>query len=116
MRQRVAIARALARGANVLLMDEPFSALDAITRDALHGELSTLWKERGLTVLFVTHNVREAVTLGQRVVLMGGRPGRIERVWNVDAGYPRDSASDAVHHLEREITESLRLLMDGVSA
>jgi NitT/TauT family transport system ATP-binding protein len=60
--------------------------------------------------------VREAVTLGQRVVLMGGRPGRIERVWNVDAGYPRDSASDAVHHLEREITESLRLLMDGVSA
>jgi NitT/TauT family transport system ATP-binding protein len=116
MRQRVAIARALARGANVLLMDEPFSALDAITRDGLHGELSTLWKERGLTVLFVTHNVREAVTLGQRVVLMGGRPGRIERVWNVDAGYPRDSASDAVHHLEREITESLRLLMDGVSA
>jgi NitT/TauT family transport system ATP-binding protein len=113
MRQRVAIARALARGANVLLMDEPFSALDAITRDALHGELSTLWKERGLTVLFVTHNVREAVTLGQRVVLMGGRPGRIERVWTVDEGFPRDSASNAVHEIEREITESLRNLMVG---
>lgn len=114
MRQRVSIARAIARGANVLLMDEPFSALDAITRDALHAELSTLWKERGLTVLFVTHNVREAVTLGQRVVLMGGRPGRIERTWHVDAGYPRDPASDVVHELEREVTDSLRLLMDGV--
>jgi NitT/TauT family transport system ATP-binding protein len=114
MRQRVAIARALARGANVLLMDEPFSALDAITRDALHGELSTLWKERGLTVLFVTHNVREAVTLGQRVVLMGGKPGRIERVWTVDEGFPRDSASNAVHEIEREITESLRNLMVGM--
>ncbi|MEY2968067.1 MAG: hypothetical protein RIQ64_694 [Actinomycetota bacterium] len=114
MRQRVAIARALARGANVLLMDEPFSALDAITRDALHGELSTLWKERGLTVLFVTHNVREAVTLGQRVALMSGKPGRVERVWTVDEGFPRDPASNAVHELEREITESLRTLMSGL--
>jgi len=116
MKQRVAIARALAQDAKILLMDEPFAALDAITRDFLHEEITTVWKERGITFVFVTHNVREAVTLGQRVVLMGGRPGRIERVWNVDAGYPRDSASDAVHHLEREITESLRLLMDGVSA
>lgn len=114
MRQRVAIARALARGANVLLMDEPFSALDAITRDALHRELSMLWKERGLTVLFVTHNVREAVTLGQRVVLMGGNPGRVERVWTVDEAFPRDPASNAVHELEREITDSLRTLMGGV--
>lgn len=114
MRQRVAIARALARGANVLLMDEPFSALDAITRDALHRELSMLWKERGLTVLFVTHNVREAVTLGQRVVLMGGNPGRVERVWTVDEAFPRHPASNAVHELEREITDSLRTLMGGV--
>ena len=116
MRQRVAIARALARGATVLLMDEPFSALDAITRDALHRELSTLWKERGLTALFVTHNVREAVTLGQRVVLMGGQPGRIEHIWNVEAGYPRDASSDVVRDLEREVTDSLRRVMDDVRA
>ncbi|MGA1420046.1 MAG: ABC transporter ATP-binding protein, partial [Ilumatobacteraceae bacterium] len=87
---------------------------DAITRDALHGELSMLWEERGLTVLFVTHNVREAVTLGQRVALMSGKPGRVERVWTVDEGFPRDPASNAVHELEREITESLRTLMSGL--
>lgn len=113
MRQRVAIARALARGSRVLLMDEPFSALDAITRDTLHDELATLWKERGLTVVFVTHNVREAVTLGQRVVLMAARPGRIVAEWGIDEPYPRDPASDAVHVLEREITVRLRELVTG---
>ena len=116
MRQRVAIARALARGSRVLLMDEPFSALDAITRDTLHDELATLWKERGLTVVFVTHNVREAVTLGQRVVLMAARPGRIVAEWHVDEPYPRDPASDAVHALERDITRTLRELVAGRGA
>ena len=76
MRQRVALARALAQDSSVLLMDEPFAALDAITRDVLHQELTRVWAEQGLSVVFVTHNVREAVRLGQRVVLLGSRPGR----------------------------------------
>ena len=77
MRQRVALARALAQDADVLLMDEPFGALDAMTRDLLHDELERLWRDAGLTVLFVTHNVREAVRLGDRVVLLSSRPGRV---------------------------------------
>ena len=75
MRQRVAIARALAQGRSMLLMDEPFAALDAITRDLLHEELTRIWQETGLAIIFVTHNVREAVRLSQRVLLMSSRPG-----------------------------------------
>ena len=77
MRQRVALARALAQDADVLLMDEPFGALDAMTRDLLHDELDRVREGRNLTVLFVTHNVREAVRLGDRVVLLSSRPGRV---------------------------------------
>lgn len=77
MRQRVAIARALAQDVRTLLMDEPFGALDAITRDLLHEEVEALWSETGMTILFVTHNVREAVRLSQRVVLLSSRPGHV---------------------------------------
>lgn len=107
MRQRVALARALAQQAEVLLMDEPFAALDAITRDVLHGELTALWQQTGVTVLFVTHNVREAVRLGQRVVLLSSRPGRVAREWRVDIPQPRRIEDAAVSELAREITDEL---------
>ncbi|MFJ6214055.1 ABC transporter ATP-binding protein [Streptomyces sp. NPDC092296] len=108
MRQRVALARALAQDSSVLLMDEPFAALDAITRDVLHGELTRVWEETGISVLFVTHNVREAVRLGQRVVLLSSRPGRIAREWAIDIPQPRRIEDAAVADLSIEITEELR--------
>ena len=108
MRQRVALARALAQDSTLLLMDEPFAALDAVTRDVLHEELIRIWQETGIAVVFVTHNVREAVRLGQRVVLMSSRPGRIAREWAIDAPQPRRIESDVVSTLAREITDELR--------
>jgi len=108
MLQRVALARALAQDSQVLLMDEPFAALDAITRDVLHEELIRLWGERGLTIVFVTHNVREAVRLSQRVVLMSSRPGRIVREWKVGLSHPRTIEAPGVSALSAEITTVLR--------
>jgi len=108
MRQRVALARALAQDSPVLLMDEPFAALDAITRDVLHDELTRIRQEVGATVLFVTHNVREAVRLGQRVVLLSSRPGRVAREWRVDIPQPRRIEDKAVADLSVEITDHLR--------
>jgi NitT/TauT family transport system ATP-binding protein len=108
MRQRVAMARALAQQSRVLLMDEPFAALDAITRDVLHEELIRLRHEQGLTVLFVTHNVREAVRLGDRVVLMSSRPGRVARVYPVDLPQPRLMEANDLVQLSARITEDLR--------
>ncbi|RSS84392.1 ABC transporter ATP-binding protein [Streptomyces sp. WAC06614] len=108
MRQRVALARALAQASDLLLMDEPFAALDAITRDVLHGELTRIWEETDLSVLFVTHNVREAVRLAQRVVLLSSRPGRVAKEWTVDIPQPRRIEDAAVAELSLEITEHLR--------
>jgi NitT/TauT family transport system ATP-binding protein len=108
MRQRVAIARALAQGRSILLMDEPFAALDAITRDLLHEELTRIWIETGMTIIFVTHNVREAVRLSQRVLLMSSRPGRIIRDWNIGGHEPWRLDSPDVANLASEITDELR--------
>ncbi|MGY6026190.1 ABC transporter ATP-binding protein [Streptomyces spinosirectus] len=108
MRQRVALARALAQDSRLLLMDEPFAALDAITRDVLHDELTRIWAETGVSVLFVTHNVREAVRLAQRVVLLSSRPGRIAREWTVDIPQPRRIEDAPVAELSLEITDVLR--------
>jgi NitT/TauT family transport system ATP-binding protein len=89
MRQRVALARALAIDPAVLLMDEPFGALDALTRDRLQAELESIWAATGKTILFVTHNVREAVALGDRVLVFSPRPGRIVREFHIQLPRPR---------------------------
>jgi NitT/TauT family transport system ATP-binding protein len=108
MRQRVALARALAQDADVLLMDEPFGALDAMTRDLLHDELDRVCAGRNLTVLFVTHNVREAVRLGDRVVLLSSRPGRVIEEYKVPIDRPRRIDSAPVAELAGTITDRLR--------
>jgi NitT/TauT family transport system ATP-binding protein len=108
MRQRVALARALAQDRPVLLMDEPFAALDAITRDLLHDELERVWRATGRTIVFVTHNVREAARLGQRVVLLSSRPGRIAREWRIAKTENRRIESPEVAALAVEITAHLR--------
>src|ERR1700759_5056406 len=108
MRQRVALARALAQDADVLLMDEPFGALDAMTRDVLHGEIDRICAARPLTVLFVTHNVQEAVRLGDRVVVLSSRPGRVVAEFDVPIERPRRSASAPVAELAAEVTDRLR--------
>ncbi len=108
MRQRAAMARAFAQDADILLMDEPFGALDAMTRDALHDELETLSRQRGLTVLFVTHNVREAARLGDRIVVLSPRPGRVKASFDVAIPHPRRIESPDVAALAVEVTESLR--------
>ena len=108
MRQRVAIARALATEPNVLLMDEPFAALDAQTRDLLHDELERIWRETGCTIVFVTHNIRESVRLGDRVVLMTYRPGRIKNEWKVDLPRPRHIEDAAVAQLSATILCEMR--------
>ncbi len=108
MKQRVAIARALATNPDVLLMDEPFGALDAQTRDILHEELQRIWLETRKTILFVTHNVREAIVLGDRVVVFSARPGRIKKIFTIDLPRPRQIESYAVVDLARVIMAELR--------
>lgn len=84
MRQRVALAASLALDPDILLMDEPFAALDAQTRDQLHVEIESIWEQTGKTIIFVTHNVREAVRLGTRVLLMSPRQGNISREYPIN--------------------------------
>ncbi|TVT50388.1 ABC transporter ATP-binding protein [Amycolatopsis rhizosphaerae] len=118
MRQRVALARALASALHtsdeaasrpsLLLMDEPFSALDAITRDVLQGELLRVWRTTGTAVVFVTHDVREAVRLGQRVVLLSSRPGRVVQQWPVGGlSAPEERAlTETINQRLREVISS----------
>jgi NitT/TauT family transport system ATP-binding protein len=108
MRQRVALARALAQEAEVLLMDEPFAALDAMTRDLLHDELEQIWDEQRMTVLFVTHNVREAARLADRIVLLTSRPGRVSEEFRVAVDRPRRIEAPEVADIASEVTFRLR--------
>jgi NitT/TauT family transport system ATP-binding protein len=107
MRQRGAIARALATDPNVLLMDEPFAALDAQTREILQGELERIWTATRKTIVFVTHNVREAVRLADRIVLMGTRPGRILHDTFVDLPRPRALNDGRVSALAKDISRRI---------
>jgi len=109
MKQRVALARALALEPAVLLLDEPFGALDAITRDRLHGELQEVWLHTHQTVIFVTHNVREAVVLGDRVVVMSPRPGHIVAEHPVDLPRPRNMEDPRVIPLASRILADLQV-------
>jgi NitT/TauT family transport system ATP-binding protein len=109
MKQRVALARALAMDPAVLLLDEPFGALDAITRDRLHSELQELWLTTHKTMIFVTHNVREAVVLGDRVVVMSPRPGRIVAEHRIDLARPRNMEDHGVIPLASRILDDLQV-------
>jgi len=111
MRQRVAIARALAIDPEVLLMDEPFGALDALTRDRLHAELESIWTSTHKTILFVTHNVREAVALGDRVLVFSPRPGRIVRDFRINLPRPRSLEN---HMLVDQAAEILSVLKQAI--
>lgn len=108
MKQRVALARALCLEPNVLLMDEPFGALDAQTRDLLHEELQQIWRETGKTIVFVTHNVREALILGDRVVLMSARPGTILKEFTFKLPRPRHFEDAGIAEAARVVLADLR--------
>lgn len=111
MRQRVGIARALAIEPDLLLMDEPFSALDAQTRTIMQEELVTLWEKTRLTTLYVTHNIQEAVMLADRVVLLSRRPGKVNKILTIDI--PR-ADRDKPEHAE-EIAEFIRIIWEHIS-
>lgn len=108
MKQRVAIARALAMDPDVLLMDEPFAALDAQTRDLLLVEMQLIWEKTKKTILFVTHNVAEAVVLGNKVVLFSNRPGVVKKEFSIDASRPRLVEDESLLKFQQQILAELR--------
>jgi len=114
MKQRAAIARALVMDPDILLMDEPFAALDEQTRMVLHRELESIWLDTGKTIVFITHNIREALMLSQRIVLMGTRPGTIKKVYEVRTGRPRMASDPVLMKLESQILGELELEMEKV--
>ncbi len=116
MKQRVALARALAPNPRVLLMDEPFGALDALTREQLYGDIQRIWEARRKTIIFVTHNVREAACLGDRVILFSPNPGRIRQEYSVTLGRPRDINSVELAQYSSEITAALKGFTQGTEA
>jgi NitT/TauT family transport system ATP-binding protein len=110
MKQRVSLARALAPNPRMLLMDEPFAALDALTREQLYGDIQKIWKARRKTIVFVTHNVREAACLGDRVLLFSPHPGRVQEEFIVDLPRPRDINSVDLAAYATRITKALKSL------
>ena len=113
MKQRVSLARALAPDPQVLLMDEPFAALDALTRDQLYDDIQRIWMESRKTIVFVTHNVREAVCLGDRVVLMSPSPGRISKIFEIKLSRPRDINSPDLAGYTSKVAAALKGTLKG---
>ena len=113
MKQRVALARSLAPNPRVLLMDEPFAALDALTREQLYGDIQRIWSARAKTIVFVTHNVREAACLGNRVILFSPHPGRVREEFAIDLPYPRDINSVELAKYTSPIVRALRGYVDA---
>jgi len=116
MQQRVQIARVLANNPDILLMDEPFAALDAQTRKIMQRELTTIWEDEKKTVVFVTHDIREAISMGQKVAVMTAGPGaKIKKLYTVTLAYPRDEASsdfiELWRQIERDIEEEVEKLI-----
>ena len=109
MKQRLEVARALAVNPDVLLLDEPFGALDSITRLIMRGELLRIWREERNTVIFVTHDIDEAVQLADRVAVMSGRPANIQKIVNIDIPHPRDISAPRYLELRNGILEQLGL-------
>jgi NitT/TauT family transport system ATP-binding protein len=116
MKQRVALARALAPDPQVLLMDEPFAALDALTRDQLYDDVQSIWSDSRKTIIFVTHNVREAVCLGDRVILMSPTPGRISQIFRIPLSRPRDINSPALASHTSKIAAALKGTVRGAAS
>jgi NitT/TauT family transport system ATP-binding protein len=116
MKQRVAIARVLANDAELVLMDEPFGALDAMTRERLQDELLDIWQRTGLTVMFVTHSIEEAIFLADRVVVMSPGPGRIETEMRIDLPRPRDVSAPDFNDIRRELSRMLHSDMSRKAA
>jgi len=116
MKQRVALARALAPNPRILLMDEPFAALDAMTREQLYSDLQTIWKRQQKTIIFVTHNVREAICLGDRILLLSPSPGRIQDEFRIDLPRPREINSIEVARQAMAITSELRRWLAAADA
>ncbi|HSW39350.1 MAG TPA: ABC transporter ATP-binding protein [Acidobacteriota bacterium] len=110
MKQRVAIARALAVSPSILFMDEPFAALDTFTRFHLQDELLRIWQEKMPTIVFVTHDLDEAITLGRRIVLLAPNPGRIQRVMDVSLPYPRERTESDFAVFRKELSEEFHLV------
>lgn len=111
MKQRVSIARALAPEPAVVLMDEPFAALDSLTRDLLQEEILQIWAVTGQTFILITHNVEEAIFLGDRIMVMSARPGRVKAFLNVDIPRPRDPAMRAHNPRFLELKEQISHLL-----
>jgi NitT/TauT family transport system ATP-binding protein len=108
MRQRGALARVLAQDAEIVLMDEPFAALDAMTRDSMHDEIERIWQQLDLTVVFVTHNVREAVRLSNRTILMETGPGRVKSEFSIDLPRPRHPDDPVAAQTSGQLTTELK--------
>ena len=116
MRQRVAVARSLAMRPKVLLMDEPFAALDVQTRAKMQEFLLDVWKDSGATIVFVTHHIDEAVALADRVCIFTSRPGRIKKIIPIDMPRPRDPFSPEAEYLRKQLTELLKVEVDRAFA